>query len=249
MADNRLGSNPTQQKLLGNKVRQSNAKGASYSDDSFFAGNANERRYLWTARAFAVFTAISVCCNIVLAIAIGQVMPLFRIEPFLLTFQNKQEQIVSIIPIKNNMEAEKGITETFVRQYILLRSSFSRDVPEMEFRWRPGGIIQEMSSRVVYDDIMKNTAERALQFIREKQLTREVKILSAVEPTHGLWQVEYETRDMYPDSKTPEVTYWTAYLQVAYRHKTVKYGERLKNPVGFTVVKYNLARHNVNVTK
>lgn len=249
MADNRLGSNPTQQKLLGNRARQTSAARSPNSDVSFFAGNANERRYLWTARAFAVFTAISVCCNIVLAIAIGQVMPLFRIEPFLLTFQNKQEQIVNIVPIKNNIEAEKGITETFVRQYVLLRSSFSRDIPEMESRWQPGGIIQEMSSRSVYDYFLEKTAKPALQFIRAKQLTREVKILSVVEPTQGLWQVEYETKDMYPDSKTPDVNYWTASLQVAYRHKTVKYGERLKNPVGFTVVRYSLAHNNVNTTK
>ena len=249
MADNRLGTNATQQKLLGNRARSVNVGRGARSEESFFAGNANERRYLWTARAFAVFTAISVCCNIVLAIAIGQVMPLFRIEPFLLTFQNKQEQIVNIVPIKNNMEAEKGITETFVRQYILLRSSFSRDIPEMESRWRPGGLIQEMSSRSVYEDFWNKTAELALQVIREKQLTREVKILSVVEPTHGLWQVEYETRDMYPDSKTPNVNYWTASLQVGYRYKTVKYGERLKNPVGFTVVRYSLAHNNVNTTK
>jgi len=249
MADNRLGSNNSKQKLIGRGETRYNSRASSNSRESFFAGNANERRYLWTARAFAVFTAISICCNIVLAIAIGQVMPLFRVAPFLLTFQDKQEQIVDIVPIKTNMEAETGITETFVRQYILLRSSFSRDIPEMEARWRPGGMIQEMSSRAVYEDFLNKTAERALQFIREKQLTREVKILSVVEPSHGLWQVEYETRDMYPDSKSPDVNYWTASLQVAYRHKTVKYGERLKNPVGFTVVRYSLAHNNVNTTK
>ena len=249
MVDNRLGTNNSQQKLIGGKREQIERSRSSRSRESFFTGNANERRYLWTARAFAVFTAISVCCNIVLAIAISQVMPLFRVEPFLLTFQNKQEQIVSVVPIKNNMEAESGITETFVRQYILLRSSFSRDIPEMEARWRPGGMLQEMSSPQVYDTFLRDTAERALPIIRDRQLTREVKILSVVEPSHGLWQVEYETRDMYPDSKSPEVGYWTATLRVGYRSKVVKYGERLKNPFGFTVIEYSLARNNVNKTK
>lgn len=50
------------------------------------------------------------------------------------------------------MEKETGITEVFVRQYILLRSSFSRDIPEMEARWMPGGALQEMSDRSVYED-------------------------------------------------------------------------------------------------
>ena len=59
----------------------------------------------------------------------------------------------------------------------------------------------------------------------------------------GLWQVEYETRDMYPDSSAPEINYWTASLRIMYRKKTVKYGERLNNPVGFTVTRYSLSRN------
>jgi hypothetical protein len=249
MADNRLGVNNSQQKLIGGGAPRPGTRASSMPKNEFFVGNTNEKRYLWTARAFAVITAISICCNIVLIIAITQVIPLFRVEPFLLTFQNKQEQVVNVVPIKNDMEKETGITEVFVRQYILLRSSFSRDIPEMEARWMPGGALQEMSDRSVYEDFLKNTANRALQIIRAKQLTREVKILSVVELTSGLWQVEYETRDMYPDSKTPDVNYWTASLRVAYRHKTVKYGERLKNPVGFTVVRYSLTHNKVNTAK
>lgn len=249
MADNRLGVNNSQQKLIGGGAPRPGTRASSTPKNEFFVGNTNEKRYLWTARAFAVITAISICCNIVLIIAITQVIPLFRVEPFLLTFQNKQEQVVNVVPIKNDMEKETGITEVFVRQYILLRSSFSRDIPEMEARWMPGGALQEMSDRSVYEDFLKNTANRALQIIRAKQLTREVKILSVVELTSGLWQVEYETRDMYPDSKTPDANYWTASLRVAYRHKTVKYGERLKNPVGFTVVRYSLTHNKVNTAK
>ena len=58
---------------------------------------------------------------------------------------------------------------------------------------------------------------------------------------HGIFYWE----DMYPDSHTPEVNYWTASLNVGYRKKTVKYGDRLKNPVGFTVGRYALSRNKV----
>ena len=249
MAENRLGINNSEKKLIGNGAPRPGTRASSQPKNEFFVGNTNEKRYLWTARAFAVITAISICCNLVLIIAITQVVPLFRVEPFLLTFQNKQEQVINIVPIKNDMEKETGITEVFVRQYILLRSSFTRDIPEMESRWMPGGALQEMSDRAVYEEFLRNTANRALQIIRTRQLTREVKILSVVELTNGLWQVEYETRDMYPDSKSPDVNYWTASLRIAYRHKTVKYGERLKNPVGFTVVRYALSHNKVNTTK
>ncbi len=239
---NQLEGNNTQQKLIGGAARQPQRQARN---EDVFVANVGEKRYLWTARAFAIITAISLCCNIVLILAIMQVLPLYRVEPFLLTFQNKEEQVYNIQPIKGRMEDQKAITEVFVRQYVLLRSSFDRDVQEMEARWMPGGPVQEMSSSAVYTEFLEKTAKKALDLIRARSLQRNVRILTVNELGRGLWQVEYETQDMYPDSPAPEVNYWTASLRIAYSRKSVKYGERLKNPVGFTVVRYSLTYNKV----
>ena len=239
---NQLEGNNTQQKLIGGAARQPQRQ---VRNEDVFVANVGEKRYLWTARAFAIITAISFCCNIVLILAIMQVLPLYRVEPFLLTFQNKEEQVYNIQPIKGRMEDQKAITEVFVRQYVLLRSSFDRDVQEMEARWMPGGPVQEMSSSAVYTEFLEKTAKKALDLIRARSLQRNVRILTVNELGRGLWQVEYETQDMYPDSPAPEVNYWTASLRIAYNRKSVKYGERLKNPVGFTVVRYSLTYNKV----
>lgn len=239
---NQLEGNNTQQKLIGGAARQPQRQARN---EDVFVANVGEKRYLWTARAFAIITAISLCCNIVLILAIMQVLPLYRVEPFLLTFQNKEEQVYNIQPIKGRMEDQKAITEVFVRQYVLLRSSFDRDVQEMEARWMPGGPVQEMSSSAVYTEFLEKTAKKALDLIRARSLQRNVRILTVNELGRGLWQVEYETQDMYPDSPAPEVNYWTASLRIAYNRKSVKYGERLKNPVGFTVVRYSLTYNKV----
>lgn len=239
---NQLEGNNTQQKLIGGAARQPQRQARN---EDVFVANVGEKRYLWTARAFAIITAISLCCNIVLILAIMQVLPLYRVEPFLLTFQNKEEQVYNIQPIKGRMEDQKAITEVFVRQYVLLRSSFDRDVQEMEARWMPGGPVQEMSSSAVYTEFLEKTAKKALDSIRVRSLQRNVRILTVNELGRGLWQVEYETQDMYPDSPAPEVNYWTASLRIAYNRKSVKYGERLKNPVGFTVVRYSLTYNKV----
>ena len=215
-------------------------------------GNQNPRRLIGSNMRrpgvkprTGVITALSICCNIVLILAIFQVLPLYRVEPFLLTFQNRSEQVYNIQPIKEGLRNQKAITEVFVREYVLLRSTFDREIPEMEARWMPGGPIQEMSDPKVYQDFLTNTANKALAVIRARGLSREVKILSVNELTNGIWQVEYETRDMYPDSDRPEVNYWTASLSVGYRTKSVKYGDRLKNPVGFTVSRYSLTFNKV----
>ena len=242
--DNRLENN-TQQRLIGGGQPRPQQQAKSRTTEDVFVANVGEKRYLWTARAFAVITAISLCCNIVLFLAIVQVMPLFRIEPFLLTFQAKGEQVYNIIPVRGNLADEKAITEVFVREYVLQRSSFDRDIPEMEARWMPGGPIQEMSSPAVYQEFLNKTAKRAIEIIRTKSLQRNVRILTVNELGQGLWQVEYETQDMYPDSTKPEVNYWTASLRVGYIPKSVKYGERLNNPVGFTVDRYSLTLNRV----
>lgn len=238
---NQLEDNGSKQKLLGQAPQENISR---RKDVDIFVGNVGEKRYLWTARAFAIITAISLCCNIILFLAIAQVVPLYRIEPFLLTFQNKEEQVYNIQPVAG-MEDEKAITEVFVREYVLLRSSFDRDIPEMESRWMPGGPVQEMSSSAVYDDFLQNTARRALEIIRTRSLMRSVRILTVNELGRGLWQVEYETQDMYPDSATPDINYWTASMRITYRPKTVKYGERLKNPIGFTVTQYSLTYNKI----
>ena len=228
-------------KMIANSRRGEHAS----ADSEVFVANIGEKRYLWTARAFAVITALSLCCNVVLLLAISQVLPLYRVEPFLLTFQNREEQVYNIQPIKDSVGNQRAITEVFVREYVLLRSAFERDIAEMEARWGDDGPIKEMSSPRIYDDFVRNTANKALGVIKKRGLIREVKILSVNELANGIWQVEYETRDMYPESPKQEVNYWTASLSVRYRQKTVKYGDRLKNPVGFTVEKYSLTFNKV----
>lgn len=242
MAD-KLGVNHVQQKLIGTGGSGAPRRvNRSKRDDEIVVVNASEKRYLWTARAFAVIVAISICCNLVLILAIAQLVPLYRLEPFLLTFENKEEQVYDIVPLEN-MTDQKTVTEVFVREYVLLRSAFVNDTREMEARWMPGSQLQEMSSPAVYQAFVDKTAKRALEIIRSKGLVRIVRIMTVNELSRGLWQVEYETKDMYPESATPQVDYWTASLKVTYRKKTVKYGERLNNPIGFTVTAYSLS-HN-----
>ena len=171
-----IGQNRPNPRLLeGRRVSQRSS--SRVEKNEVFVANIAEKRYLWTARAFAVVTALSLCCNIVLILAIFQVLPLYRVEPFLLTFQNRSEQVYNIQPITNELRNRKAITEVFVREYVLLRSTFSSDVAEVEARWMPGGPIQEMSDNRVYQDFVDNFAKKAVDIIKNQGMERSVKIL------------------------------------------------------------------------
>ena len=105
-----------------------------------------ERRYLWTARAFAIVVAITLCANIVLMLGLFQVLPLTRAQFFYLTFQNKEEQIVSVQPLSASEETMNTVTESYIRQYLVARLQVTADKEEMLNRWNAEGPVKWMSS-------------------------------------------------------------------------------------------------------
>lgn len=211
--------------------------------------NATEKRYLWTARAFAIIFAVSICCNLILTYVIFAIIPLYRVEPYLFSFSDKKDQIYTIEPVKNIYD-RKYLTEIFVREYVLLRNTMLSDVEEMERRWGAGSTIQEMSSTGVYDKFRKELADPALEQIRQHNITRSIKILSVTEvggeKGQVWWQVSFRVEDMAPSFETPRLSEWLASVKIMYRVKKVRFSERLKNPLGFTVVDYRQVKRETN---
>lgn len=240
MAD-QLGANGTQQRLIGagqTAARMHHAQRRTTQSEDSLVVNASEKRYLWTARAFAVVTAISLCCNLILLLTISNILPLYRVEPYLLTMSNKEEQVYRIVPYSRDMEAQKSITETFVREYLLLRTTLLPDIEEMNSRWNNGGDLQEMSSPMVYKDFIDNTGRKLMQRMRQEGLTSNVKILTVNEIDEAAWQVEYSVDYYLPSSYTPKTIKYRASMRIQYQPRRVKFKERLKNPVGFKVISY-----------
>ena len=244
MAD-QLGTINTQQKLITSGQPRKEAhrvtRNINRSEESLVV-NASEKRYLWTARAFAVVTAISVCCNLLLLLTISNILPLYRVEPYLLTLADKSEQVYTIVPYSRDMEAKKSITETFIRQYILLRTTLLPDIDEMLSRWQDGGDLQEMSSPVVYEDFMKKTGVPLMKRMKNDGLTTNVKIITVNEIEEGVWQVEYKVDYFLPSMPTPKTHRYRATLRTQYVRRKVQYKERLKNPVGFKVISYGVSQ-------
>lgn len=243
MAD-QLGINSTQQKLIGSEqtrsamAQQANVRRHLNQSEDSLVVNASEKRYLWTARAFAVVTAISICCNLLLLLTVANILPLYRVEPYLLTLSNKEEQVYRIIPYSKDMESQKSITETFVRQYVLLRTTLLPDIEEMQSRWQNGGDLQEMSSPIVYQEFLKVTGNKLMQRMKQDGLTSNVKIITVNEIEDALWQVEYSVDYYLPSSFTPRTVRYRATMRIQYVPRRVQYKERLKNPVGFKVIQY-----------
>lgn len=208
--------------------------------------NVTEKRYLWTARAFAVIFAVSLCCNIILSYAITTLMPMYRVQPYLLSFADKEEQVFTVEPVEK-IKDYKYLTELFVREYVLLRNTFINDIEEMERRWGTisdngdkSGLVSEMSSDGIYMKFKNEFAKKILEQIRQYNIRRRIEFTSVSEVDGNWWTVEFKTFDMAPSYETERISKWIARVRVEYRGKTTDYAGRLKNPLGFTVVEYKI---------
>lgn len=206
--------------------------------------NLRERRYLWTARAFAIVFVFSACSTFILLFSLFSLVPLVRVQPFYLTFQNKSEQIVSVQKLNASRESLNFITESLIRQYIIARHAIVLDVDLMLQRWGEQGPIRWMSTNGVFSEFV-NTTSVAFKRVREEGLVRDINILSVsllkTEPKEGdIWKAEIETSDMHPELSQPVVTPWIVQLRVGYMPKRGEWATRLKNPMGFVVKQYSI---------
>ncbi len=207
-----------------------------------------ERRYLWMARTFALVAVVSFLSTIMLIMALYSLLPIVRVQPFYLTTLNKDQQVISVVRPNFRQINMQLLSESFIRQYILARLTVGSNIAELERRWGIDGIINWMSSAVVYEEFSK-TADIALNQARNDGLTRNVKILNIVplraeQGGGNVWRAEIELTDMKYGDSAPVRTRWLVTMKVEFQttRKGLTWEKRLKNPLGFTVVRFGIQK-------
>jgi len=195
------------------------------------------RRYLWIARAFAIGMFLSLCLNVVLGVAIGALSPLVRVEPMLLTFKDRGEQIVRIEPFQRGSSGFELMTEMLVRDYVLSRHEVVLDEAEMRRRWGGQGLVAHRSSPEEYTRFVAETAPR-FDALRQSRLVRSVEIHRVSKIAEGYWQVAFSTHDMAGGVERSGPDHWVASLTVSYVPREVSWEDRYMNPLGFIVSDY-----------
>ncbi len=209
-----------------------------------------ERRYLWTARAFSIVCAVSLCTNIIMMMALFSLVPLTRVQPFYLTFEDKKQQTVKVNPIENiTKENLDLITESLIRQYVVSRLSIVDDEVEMRSRWGVNGQIEWFTDRGEFENFIQNEARPLLKRYKEEGLLREVSGVTVSpmgqEKDGYLYKVELTTTDYSPNLAKPLEQKWEIMLLVYYKdyrnasdQNLTKWEYRLKNPMGLYVKRF-----------
>ena len=209
-----------------------------------------EERYLWMARAFVVMMVLAIICDIILLIALANVTPVLRVQPFFVEIQDKDQQIISVVrPTVETLNSDV-LKESLVRQYVLARFGVGSDLAELEERWGPRGPVYWMSDQPIYDEFVQKESVPAQNLARKDNFVRNVRILSVNKTRDGgpngsdEWQVELEFQDIDRTATKPAISYYRADLATAFRptnaRRNLEWADRLKNPLGFVVLDFGI---------
>ena len=207
-----------------------------------------EERYLWMARAFVVMMVLAIICDIILLIALANVTPVMRVQPFYLEIQNKDQQVISVTrPSVETLDSDI-LKESLVRQYVLARFGIGSDLSELEERWGPKGPVYWMSDQPIYDEFVQKESIPAQNLARKDNFVRNVRILSVNKTRAGgatgsdEWQVELEFQDIDRVASKPVISHYRADLATAFRptREGLVWADRLKNPLGFVVLDFGI---------
>ncbi len=203
--------------------------------------------YMWLSRLFIFFAGVSLLVFLSSSLALFRLAPLVEVEPFLVINQDTSEGIVRSEPIGMDMASKDLLFETFIKQYVIIRNTIVNDTIEMNSRWLPGGMVNYLSSWMVFSQFRRSTMQM-MERMDANNLVREVEIISIGRQggkKSEVWKVDFKTYDLKPgDSRSDgamvmKERYWTASITARLYKERVFIGRRLINPIGFTVVRYS----------
>jgi type IV secretory pathway component VirB8 len=198
------------------------------------------RRYLWTTRVFAIAFYLSILLNVIMTLTIYSLVPLKKTQPFLVTFDERKDQVVRIEPFQKNAVGLNLFAEKLAAEYVTVRESILTDPEEMQRRWEE--ILKYRMSPEDFVDFIKNVSEPYQELVT-KGVNRKVDITRIERKSPDYVEVYFQTND-YDRYGTRLLTKnWVAGMRVGFAPQTTTQREQYFNPLGFMVFSYNLMQN------
>ncbi len=182
-----------------------------------------------------------VCLSLIFLLL--SLFPLKQVQPMLVTFKDKGEQIVRIEPISHNKKAIDQLMESLCRQYVTLRETY--DLQSEEERWQRVAL---MSSQELFQDFIAlmdpKREDSPYKKRQQEKATRSVRIVSSASMAPSaadVFQVEWVSEDYHGGTLIGQER-WLTTLTVCLEERTFNHEDQFINPIGFTVTSYTVAR-------
>lgn len=186
--------------------------------------------------------AISACVLTVVAIlALMLLMPLKRVEPFVIRVDNSTG-IVDVVPVfAGQAEFPEAVTRYFLTHYVTTCERFNFATAESDYEECAAfhGAVRNQAWMTLWD---RTNAESPLNRFKDgSTVSVQVGAVSFFERASGsedLVQVRYTKSRRPPGSGPEEVTHWISTLQYAYVAPSKDARSRRWNPLGLRIVEF-----------
>jgi len=199
------------------------------------------RRYLWTTRVFAIGFYLSVILNIILVFTIFNVMlPLKRVDPFLVTFSQKDDQVVHIQPLNVRVNGIDVMIEAMAREFVRVREEILTDQEEMQRRW-----IDYLKPRMTEENYRAfvTRVDAPFQELVSKGVSRRVELDRVIRRSASHIEVYFKTFDQDRMGGTLRTDSWVARMKIGFEAQQTTDKEKYNNPLGFMVFDYSVSQN------
>ena len=199
--------------------------------------------FMWLSRFFGGVCFLLTTSVAVLSLSLIHITKEAEVNTVLVTAPTYSENLSYFEPLHPDMPAMDILAEMFVRYYVTARNNVWRNRFEMRRMWGPAGVVRRMSTPAVYNAFVRREAVRYFpNSEKTPKVMIETDIKRIIKEGWNSWQIFFDTRKMETLISTPIIEHWIATIQFRYYPNNVFMFPLLRNPLGFTVTQYHLAR-------
>ncbi len=201
--------------------------------------------FMWLSRFFSLLCFSLILSSSVLALSLIHIAKEAEVDSVLVTAPTYSDNLAYFEPLHADMPTMDILAEMFVRQYVTIRNNVWPNEREMRIAWGGGGIVRRMSTSNVYDafwksEVVRYYPNRDMERLPNAMVDTDIKRI--IKEGWNSWQIFFDTRKMETSISPPVIEHWLATIQFRYYASNAVMLSRLRNPLGFTVTQYHLAR-------
>lgn len=171
------------------------------------------------------------------AIALVVLTPLKTVEPYTLLVDRQTGFVQALKPLDaQTISGNTALTQSFLVQYVIARESF--DIAAVQTNYRKVSLWSEGNARAAYVAAMQasNPDSPLVRLPRSTVIETRVKSVSPLGGDAAMVRFETVRRDNGGATQAPFA--WVAVIRYRYSGEPMSIEDRLVNPLGFEVTRY-----------
>jgi type IV secretion system protein VirB8 len=189
------------------------------------------RRTAWTIALIASVVAL------LLALALIVLLPLKTVEPYVLTVDKQTGFVQALEPLNpERISGDAALTQSFLTQYVIAREGFNADALQDKYRRVSLWSVDSARATYIAGQQVSNPQSPLARYPRTTVVETQVKSVSPMGPNVAMVRFNTVRRDAGGQVQPPQA--WVAVIRYRYSGEPMRMEDRLVNPLGFEVLRY-----------